>query len=355
MIPFVLLLGIAQAAPVEVARADRAHVQRPVWSPDGRWLAWEANAHEAKKVTLYVGPAEGPFQPVHPATTPQSAFSAGFTSARRVAGISHEIAWSPANPGTYVYAATGSLGDLDLHISGGAALAPAPGADGGATWSPDGRTLAFTSARTGEGDLYLLDTTRLTSPPRRLTHTPTAAELFPAWSPTHGALAWIGHGPTGDELWWLPTPDGQPERLLGSPGTRLRPRWSPDGRHLAFYESTDRSGRVDLVVLEAGAPGSARVLLEGVLPDASGPSWSPDGRQLVVVQDDDARFDPIVVVPLAGGAPVALDLGTVGHGDLDLVEREGRCWLAWVAQGRVEDEVRDFKRLFVAQITLPGN
>jgi len=111
--------------------------------------------------------------------------------------------------------------------------------------------------------------------------------------------------------------------------------------------------RFDLVVAEARDGAVPRVLVEGVLRDANGPSWTPDGRHLVVVRDDDAALDPVVVVPVDGGPPRALELGTVGHGDLDLVERDGALWLAWVAQGRVDDPVRDFKRLFVAPVSLP--
>ena len=39
---------------------------------------------------------------------------------------------------------------------------------------------------------------------------------------------------------------------------------------------------------------------------------------------------------------------TVGNGDIDIVEgTDGRTWLAIAAQGRVDDPVRDFKRIYV--------
>lgn len=340
--------------PVEVARVDGAHVQRPLWSPDGRLLAWEANDHESKQITLHVGPPEGPFARVAPPASPQSAFTMGFTAAGRAPGVTHDLCWSPVAPGAYVYAATGPLDDYDLYVAGGAALAPAPGADGGAAWSPDGRRLVFTSARTGDGDLYLLDLQAVTSSPRRLTRTPGAAELFPAWSPDGRALAFVGHVPGGDTLWLLRDLQGEAIPVAHGPGTRSRPSWSPDGSLLAWHQSTDGSGRFDLVVAEPRVGAPTRVLLRGVLPGATGPSWTPDGRTLVVVRDDDAALDPIVAVPVDGGPVRPLDLGTVGHGDLDLVARDGRLWIAWVAQGQVNDEVRDFKRLYVAPLALPG-
>ena len=71
--------------------------------------------------------------------------------------------------------------------------------------------------------------------------------------------------------------------------------------------------------------------------------------ELIVVLDDDSRFDPIALVPLHGEVRV-LELGTVGHGDLAVSHRDGQTWVAWVAQGRKGDAVRDFKRLFVAPL-----
>lgn len=348
----ITLLLPAHAATVEVARVDGANLQRPSWSPDGAQLSWEANFHERKEIELYVGAPGAPARRIQPPGSAPSALTAGFTSGRPAGAVAHELAWSPPSMGRFVFTASNALQDYDLYIAGGSALAPAPGADGGAAWSPDGRFIAFTSARTGQGDLYLLDVHRIEAPPRQLTSAPTSSELFAAWSPDSAGLVYVAHSKSGDNLWLLPTLDSAPVQLTTWGGNQVRPSFSPDGALVAFYANHEEPTRFDLYVVVPEAGATPRKLLEGVLAGGHSPRWTPDGAHLVVVLDDDAAFDPIVAVPTSGGPAQRLDLGTVGNGDLDLVRREGALWLAWVAQGFTSDAERAFRRLFAAPLEL---
>ncbi|HET9014923.1 MAG TPA: S9 family peptidase [Thermomicrobiaceae bacterium] len=76
---------------------------------------------------------------------------------------------------------------------------------------------------------------------------------------------------------WLAATDGS-ERARFTAGTAkdTAPRWSPDGRHLAFL--SDRDGNVQLYVMPAdgGEPQRLTDLKNGV----ADPVWSPDGSQL---------------------------------------------------------------------------
>lgn len=352
----IVLLALAAhaAAPKEVAARDGANVQRPAWSPDGKKLSYEANFHDKQTIELFVGdPKTGEFlraqAPVHGA----SAMTAGFATAGSQGGhVAHELSWAPASIGRYVFATSTSTSlDYDLCIGGGGPLAAHPGADGGAAWSPDGRWIVFTSARTGQGDLYLVDVQAVEAAPKQLTSEAASAELFAAWAPDGQKLAFVGHTEQGDNLWLLPGLDQAPVRLTEWAGNQVRPAFSPDGKWIAFYANHDAEDRFDLWVVEP-RPGAKPVkLLDDVVLNARGPSWSPDGRRLYVVQDDDAALDPIVSVAVAEpGKAKRLDLGTVGHGDLDVTSLDGKTWLAYVAQGRSTDETRTFDRLYVVAI-----
>lgn len=351
---FLMLPLLLAADAREVAARDGANLQRPTWSNDGQKLGYEANFHDRKVIELYVGdPAARSFRRVTPSVRGASSLTAGFSTVES-AQVAHELAWSPASIGRYVYSASNDMQDYDLYLGGGGPLTQAPGADGGAAWSPDGRFIAFTSGRTGEGDLYLLDMEDLAAPPRQVTSQPGSSELYVAWSPDSTKLAFVGHSKSGDNLWLMPNLDAEPVQLTTWSGSQTRPSFSPQGDKIAFYGNLEDPARFDLYMVDARPAAVPRLVTRGVVPNASGPSWTPDGQHLVVVLEDDQRFDPIALVRgQPDSQPRILELGTVGHGDLDVtVGPAGRIRVAYVAQGLAGDEVRDFKRLFVGEVPI---
>ncbi|MEQ1571240.1 MAG: hypothetical protein ABMA64_36775 [Myxococcota bacterium] len=351
----VLGTSAAAAPAVQVAAADGANLQRPHWSPDGKKLSYEANYHDEKRIELWMGdPTTRRFDQVRARSRSTTNLTQGFSTTGESGSVAHEIAFAPAALGAFVYAASNDLFDYDLYISSGAVseatpIAAGSGADGGARWSPDGSYIAFTSARTGEGDLYLLDTKQIEAPPRRLTTQANSSELYVDWGPDGRTLVFVAHSSSGDNLWVLPAIGANPSRLTVWQGNQIRPRWAPVGRQVAFYANHDDPDRFDLYVVEVG--GAPRLIARGVYPDTRGPAWTPDGQHIVYVADDDANYDPIRAVRVADPTKVAtLPLGTVGNGDLDLAVRAGVPTLAVVSQGLADDARRDFKRLFVAPL-----
>ncbi len=332
----------------EAAAVDGAHLQRPSWSPDGTKLSWEANFHEDKRLRLFMADADAldDARQIQPPARARSSLTRGFETSGRE-GVAHELTWSPPSVGAFAYSATNADDDYDLYIND-AAVIRSPGADGGAAWSPDGRHIVFASARSGDGDLYLIDVQKVEAPPRQLTAVPRASELHATWSPDSTQLAFVAHGKAGDNLWLLPSLDAQPVQLTTDAGSQLRPRFSPDGKHLAFYRNEAGSERFGLYVIEAKPGATAKKLLDAVVVDGQGPAWVSDSA-LWVVADEDQRFDPIVQVDLKGQrADVPVD--TVGNRDLAVHVSDAGVKLAWCAQGRKDGLQRDFRRLFTARI-----
>jgi Tol biopolymer transport system component len=342
--------GAAGAPAVRVAMVDGANLQRPAWSPDGSKLSFEANFHDQKRIELYLGePRADGFRQITASRRGTSSVTKGFETSQG-GMVVHELAFAPRGIDAFVFAASNDRFDYDLYVSEGATVASGPGADGGARWSPDGHHIAFTSARTGEGDLYLIDTRHIEQPPKRLTSLDDSSELYVDWSHDSANLVYVAHSDRGDNLWvMLGVPAAQPSRLTTWPGNQIRPRFSPASNRIAFYANHDDPERFDLYVVEIGA--APRMIVRGVYPDARGPSWTADGRHLVYVAQDDQKFNPIRAVRVDDPTRTAtIDLGTVGNGDLDVVARNGGLWVAVVAQGRAQDPKRDFKRLYVAEL-----
>lgn len=81
-------------------------------------------------------------------------------------------------------------------------------------------------------------------------------------------------------VWIVKTDGGEPRRLTNSPRDSA-PRWSPDGRHLAFVRAVEKDGKVQppQIYLLSMAGGEARVVTE-IPRGAANPVWSPDGTSL---------------------------------------------------------------------------
>lgn len=339
-------------------RAPGGNCEAPTLGPDAASLAYSLNFHERRSVqTWTVDLAGGSPRAV---TVGASGPGAPAAFGSRAPTVVHGLTWAPPTAltfqGQYIVSASDGTGQFELYSSQAQApLAAAPGHDGDAAWNPaDESLVVWSSARTGEGDLYLLDF-RAPDAPTRVTSLPGSAEVDAAWSPDGQSLAYVAHSEAGDNVWVLDSvPSGTPRKLTAETATQVRPQWAPAGpARIAFYQYTrgqaETLDRVDLMV--ATPQGGVRRLVEGVVADTRGPAWTPDGTALIVVRDDSSHFDPIVRIDARSGAETPLATGTVGNSDLSVgATREGRVRLAVCAQGRTHDEQRDFRRAFVLEL-----
>jgi Tol biopolymer transport system component/DNA-binding winged helix-turn-helix (wHTH) protein len=108
------------------------------------------------------------------------------------------------------------------------------------------------------------------------------------------------------ELWEQSLQDGQERRIAPDDNyVRFHPRWSPDGRRLAYGRSSVGSGESQVVVWSAEGrfeepltPLSKRGL---ILYD-----WSPDGKQLLLSQqtsDNTIQISTLSAIPLSNSEP----------------------------------------------------
>jgi dipeptidyl aminopeptidase/acylaminoacyl peptidase len=86
---------------------------------------------------------------------------------------------------------------------------------------------------------------------------------------------------SNSDVWLVPIAGGEPKRLTTSPGSDSHPRWSPDGKSIAFVSDRSGSSQIWLLPMDGG---EARQLSK--LPiDVAGPIWSPKGDALAFVAE----------------------------------------------------------------------
>ncbi|MDX1674773.1 MAG: hypothetical protein R3314_08270, partial [Longimicrobiales bacterium] len=81
------------------------------------------------------------------------------------------------------------------------------------------------------------------------------------------------------DLYAVPTGGGQATRLTHGQAFDFQPRYSPDGRTIAF--TTDRDGAQNIWLMDADGSNPRQVTREGSR-EVNSPAWSPDGENLFV-------------------------------------------------------------------------
>jgi dipeptidyl aminopeptidase/acylaminoacyl peptidase len=82
-------------------------------------------------------------------------------------------------------------------------------------------------------------------------------------------------------IWLVDVEGGEPRPFTRGPRRDTAPRWSPDGRWLAFVSEREKKGKGQLYVMPAD--GGEAVRLTDLRPGVTSPAWSPDGRWLAFV------------------------------------------------------------------------
>src|SRR5436190_2577821 len=320
-----------------------AHDIYPVFSPDGRQIAFASNRHGSYDV--FVVPTAGG-KPRRLTSDSATDLPVGWTpDGKEVLIVSNRAVNYPPTTDLYkVPAAGGAVRPLGIHDAKDGSLSPQgdkiayvrgqgtwyrkgyrgssnddiwlcnrdgtnhrrltdfTGQDGAPMWSPDGRTLYFVSEQFGTANIGRLDLSAGDKPkPQQLT---THTEDSVRRARISGNGEWIVYE-CGADLYVTPTHGGSPRKLaievhadekvnservltLTRDATEFAP--APDDKHVAFVAH----GQVFLCPMPEGGK-ATRLTDDGAYNH--GISWAPDGKKIVFASDRSGHEDLYLLEP----------------------------------------------------------
>jgi TolB protein len=147
------------------------------------------------------------------------------------------------------------------------------------SWSADGRTLVFSSSRSGDPEIYSSNTNG--GDLHRLTQY-KGPDVSPVFNPkTDAQIAWIS-GRTGLPQLYIMNADGSDVQRMTDGGYATSPGWSPNGEFITFawnrkYGPGDPGGQ-DIYIMDIASKRWIQLTHQEGRNDF--PSWSPDGRHI---------------------------------------------------------------------------
>ena len=243
----------ADSAAAEQLTDDRGADYQPDCSPDGRSVAFVR--YDGRSMELMLLDLES--RAVRPLTANGA--------------VNVEPRWS-ADGGRLAYVSTAGSGHFLLHVADvrdgritpSRPLLPDRRSDVpryyysrfdhaiNPAWTRDGRELIFVSNREiahGTGDLVRMAVNG-SDPPRVVQHEETSWHARPDVSPDGTRIVYSSYlGRQWQQLWLLPASGGYPFPLTYGDYDNTNPRWSPDGRRIAFI--SNRAGNTALWLIDA--------------------------------------------------------------------------------------------------------
>jgi tricorn protease len=156
-----------------------------------------------------------------------------------------------------------------------------------------------------------------------------------------------------NDLWLVPREGGQAIKISSPPGVESYPKFSPDGKSIAFTGNYDGNKDAYALSVTGGVP--VRLTEHGYTDRVV--DWTPDGKNILFASNREsgkARFNQFYTVPATGGAASKLPLAYAEFGSyspdgnqmaLTFRTQAGRNWKRYRGGWKADIYIFNFKTL----------
>jgi Tol biopolymer transport system component len=280
---------IAETGGAETQIAEVTFGTKLVWTADGQWLiAVDGPAKQRSIVAISV--ADGA---KHALTMPFEFGYAGF-------GISPD-----ARRLIFTYAGPGSVAVYELPLGFGLTPTGNPRAITEPLWisemqvARDARQIVYVDGSWDEGSLKRLWLAPDSKP--ETIYATLDRFLNPVFSPDSRRIVFAATKPDHVEICQksLSDPTAAAAPLLSSTHSEMNPQYSPDGRSIAFHST--RTGTSEIWIADRDGANPHRLTYTNARTTAT-PRWSPDGKWIAFESNQSGPGD-VYIIPSAGGPP----------------------------------------------------
>jgi Tol biopolymer transport system component len=278
----IVVRRVTGGSPIQVTHND-AHETGPRFSPDGELIAFGRREPGADTAEVRVVPAFGG----HPVSVTQNADAP---------------VWSPDGKSLAFLRWAGGSADLVIASTNGSdprvLLRPDSALPflGDVAWSPDGGEIAVVRGSGGiAGEIWLIPAAG-GQPRRAMSDSPEVFSHSPVYTADGLGLIHSSNRGGATNIWFHPRRGGEPVRLTAGPGPDVGPAVDGQGT-IAFINSRWRN-TLDVHSLDGAPPRT----LASHSPYIWAPSFSPDGKELTFSRSEVDGSWHLWSVPVSGGS-----------------------------------------------------
>ncbi len=343
MITTLLMMGLQGAQAEQVQVPMDGHAMNPVWSPDGKKVAFEING-QTGSITLFVATIDGGKSTGVPEKMGLKVEQTSFGGSSGT--VTAAPTWNPVNKALLFEGShKGGSNRLYMYSFNGQPPYPVPESvvSGDLSWpsfSADGMSMLFVSDQTGKGDVYTLSLKDWKTT-KQVTNS-EYSEMSPHFNES-GDIVYTRKQNDAEDI--FVNKGGVDSDWVGGAGDQTRPQWVGSS---VIYFTSERGGGVWDVAISNG-PKQSKILAKDIrLPFRASPALSPDGNWVAYGLENPDQASSIWLTKVDGSKTIQIKTPHQACAEPSLTKVGAKVYLAYTG---LPSEGSNWRQLHIVDVT----